>query len=161
MSWVLRLVAWSTVLAIPCWLLMPRYQAALTAVVNGVLAVLYQDRVTIDVLDVAAPCELGLYVAMCLAGRGAPRRTRRFALAAGIPLIVAAEIVLIVAGMVLVMSFPQTGPAADRALRRNVYILHTVPWATPILTWFWLLGGWELPRERPREPATRKPDRAR
>lgn len=155
MKWLLRLLAWSTLLAFPCWLAMPRYQAALMGVVNQILTIFYADRVTVETLDLAAPCELGLFVALCLAGRRAPRRARRFALMAGIPAVVAAEVLLIVAGMVLNMSFPLSGPAAERALRLNMYLIHTVPWAVPILMWFWLLGGWELPGSRGTKEAER------
>ncbi len=148
MSWPWRLLAWSALLAVPCWLLMPHYQRALTAVVNGILALFYRDGVTVDVLEIAAPGELGLFVALCLAGGRASRRARRFAITVGVPAIVAVELLLVVAAMVLVMSVPREGALHERAMRMNLYLLRSVPWAAAIMVWYALLGPRELPAPR-------------
>jgi len=147
-KWLLRFVAWSALFAVVCWWVMAPYQDLLTLAVNRLLG----GRVEVETLDVKAPSELGLFAALCLAGLRAPRKARRNALLAGIPLIVIAEIVLIALGLGLSASLPQNGPAAEPALRLYLYLLRTIPWAVAIGTWLGLLGKWELPPPGPASP---------
>jgi hypothetical protein len=145
MKWLLRFAAWSAVFAVVCWFAMPLYEHVLSTIVKQILTFLLGDRVELETLDLKAPNELGLFAALCLAGRRAPREARRFALLAGLPMIVAAEILLIVTGLVLMSGVPENGPAAEPALRLFLYELRTIPWAVSLLVWLALLGKWELP----------------
>ncbi len=150
MRWILRLVAWSVALALPCWALAPLYQDyVLPTAVNIILRALYGGRVSVEVLKVEAPFDLGLFAALCLAQRGVSPRARRRALLTGIPLLVAVEIVVVVAGIAIEMLAPGAGVADGPAHHLNQHLMRTVPWVAAPLAWVVLSGGRELGRLGP------------
>src|SRR5207237_3324416 len=82
MAWWARLAGWSALLAFPAWLLMPPYQRALASLAGLALEILGM-RVQFEDVMVAAPFDLALFTAMCLATVRAPMRRRWRSLAIG------------------------------------------------------------------------------
>ena len=86
MRWLLRLAVLATLLAPLCWLASHWYSHALAVAVNHVLA-FFGTRLNLASANVAAPFDLGLFVALCLAAQRAPLRVRVRALLVGIPVL--------------------------------------------------------------------------
>lgn len=142
MSWFLRLLGWAAVLAVPCWLLSPLWQRGLAAALNPVLVACGLPG-TWSRVDVGAPFDIGLFAALCLSSRRAPKAERMRALALGIPCMVALELIVVGSALAIVASRPNN---ADPLLRAGFYLADTVPWMGGPLLWLLWLGGWELPR---------------
>jgi hypothetical protein len=144
MSWLLRVLAWATMLALPCWLVSRPYQRSLAAAAAAALAFL-GVAVEVQETDLKAPFEIGVFVAMCLASTGVPSRQRLRAVAIGVPALVAMEVTAIAAS---VWAVAMTGghPGAEAmTLRLVAYGLESIPWVSAALLWLVLLGAWELP----------------
>jgi hypothetical protein len=158
MTWLLRFLAWATLLALPCWLVSRPYQRGLGAAA-GALLVLAGHAVEVQDVQLQAPFDLGIFAAMCLATRRAPRRERARALGLGLPLLAALEALTVAVGIGLIVSAPARREAQDWAQRLSGYALETVPWVSAAFLWLALLGAWELRRFVPsgRAPARRRP----
>ncbi len=155
MKWFLRFVVWATLLAVPCWLAFPFYQRGLAAAVSLTLTSLGQP-IRLARVDVAAPFDLGIFAALCLASRRAPARARARALAIGLPALAIVEVVTVSAAITIIRSSTTPeGPSPD-ALRAGFYLADTIPWASAALVWLLLLGPWELPLARAAAQMTRR-----
>jgi hypothetical protein len=142
-SWVLRFAGLATLLAPACWLASDFYQRALAVAVSQVLALVGQP-LDLGRVDVAAPFDLGLFVALCLASRRAPWKARVRALLAGLPFLVVVEVLGVVCSVVIMLHFRNQPDAAEIAFRGGFYLSDTIPWVGAGLAWLWLLGPWEL-----------------
>jgi hypothetical protein len=148
-SWVLRFAGLATLLAPVCWLTSAFYQRWLAAAVNLVLA-LAGRPLDLGRVDVAAPFDLGLFVALCLASRRAPRQARVRALLVGLPFLVLVEVLGVAGSVAIMLHFRDQPGAAEIAFRAGFYLSDTIPWLGAGLAWLWLLGPWELPVAAPR-----------
>ena len=143
MNWFARCALWATVLAMPCWLVSNGYQLALGHVAERAMA-LFGEAIHIRSVDVMAPFDLGVFVAMCCASTRAPWRRRAFAMALGAPVLFAIEVITLVLGIVILIA-GRTGPFAwlnEGALSSSV--LASIPWIGAVLVWLPLLGHAEL-----------------
>jgi hypothetical protein len=144
MKWLGRFILWSTLLAIPCWLISHGYQRALARAASLVFAACGQT-VAIDDIEVMAPFDLGIFAAMCLASLTAPWLARRRALLVGVPILVALEVLTVVLGIAVYMVWPQNSKQLEASLRLTGYLIESIPWVSATVVWLLLLGAWELP----------------
>ncbi|HEY2953647.1 MAG TPA: hypothetical protein VGK89_00180 [Candidatus Eisenbacteria bacterium] len=143
MKWLLRFLLWATLLAVPCFLVSHGYQRALARAAGAVFAAVGQG-VEIDDVEVMAPFDLAIFVAMCLASFSAPWAARRRALAIGIPSLVAIEVLTVVAGIAAYMVWPGQARPLETGLRLTGSLMETIPWVGAAGVWLLLLGAWEL-----------------
>jgi heme/copper-type cytochrome/quinol oxidase subunit 2 len=144
MKWMLRFILWATLLAVPCWWISHGYQRLLARAAMGVLAAFGQS-VEIDDIEVMAPFDLGLFAAMCLASRAAPRAARQRAFLVGLPTLAALEILTVVLGIAVYLVWPRNSPQLATSLRLTGNVIESIPWVSATLVWLLLLGAWELP----------------
>ena len=144
MRWVLRLLGLATLFALPCFWLSRPWQHALGAIATTVLSWFHIDVEMSDV-QVMAPFDLGIYLAMCLAGTRAPAVARRRAIEGGAPLMVALEIVTVVAAVAVFYALHGAQDPNSQSVRVVQYVLEFVPWASAVTVWLVMLGAWELP----------------
>ena len=142
MAWWARLAGWSALLAFPAWLLMPPYQRALASLAGLALEILGM-RVQFEDVMVAAPFDLALFTAMCLATVRAPMRRRWRSLAIGIPVLVAGEVAVVVAVVLLTVAARSTAPAATAHVAD--YLGESIPWVNAAVAWLVLFGKDEIP----------------
>lgn len=143
MGWMARVAGWSALMAFPCWFVMPHYQrmlAALTALAleAGGMRVQFED------VMVAAPFDLALFAAMCLASLRVPRRRRLRSLALGIPILVAGEVAVVVAVVLLTVASAASAPVSTA--RVADYLGESIPWVNAAAVWLVLFGKDELPQ---------------
>lgn len=147
MKWTLRFVAFATLLAIPCFFLSKPWQHVLGRIASGLLGA-FGLSIEMQEVQLMAPFDLGIYVAMCLASRRAPPLARRRALEWGIPLMTLLELVTIVVAILVYFALAKQ-PAGERAaLRAAENLIEFVPWASATTVWLTMLGAWELPLAR-------------
>lgn len=144
MTWFRRFAAWATLLAPICWLLYHPWQHGLAAVVNGVLTAVGMPT-SLERVDVGAPFDVGLFVALCLASRRAPTRTRARALLVGVPLALALEVVFTSLSIATMVMRHSRELQVDPFMRAGFYLTDTIPWVSGAILWVALLGGWEMP----------------
>jgi hypothetical protein len=144
MSWLARFAGWSALLSAPAWLLMPAYQRALGRLASLTLR-LGGLEVEFDEVMVAAPIDLALFAAMCLASLHAPRPRRFRALLMGLPLLVVGEIAVVVVVVLLSLAAHPGAAAASHTSRAGEYLTESIPWVNAALAWLFLLGQDELP----------------
>jgi len=123
---------------------MKAYQEALAALAVRIFEIAGAPaRVGVDLHE---PFSLGLYAAMCLASRNAPRHIRMRAVAIGVPALAAfgllAVLVFVVANRLTTGHAGGNEGAASRFIEST---LETVPWVSAPALWLALLGRWELP----------------
>ena len=143
MKWLLRFLLWATLLSAPALLVSGAWQRGLAQIARAALTVLGQD-VLIEDVQVMAPLDLAIFVAMCLATTAAPWRERRRALAIGLPTLVGIEVAAVVAGVGVTLMWPENSPQLATSLRLTAYVIETVPWVSAAAVWLVLLGAWEL-----------------
>lgn len=146
-SWSIRVVMWSAILAVPCWLSSSVYERGLAAVIKW-LVDLAGHSLSIDRLEVFAPFDIGLFASMCLASRRAPLRRRVRALVLGIPLVAAMEVVVIVGATFIILSNQQGVLARDFFGDLAGRWVKTIGWVNPLVVWWGFLARWELPNSR-------------
>jgi hypothetical protein len=155
MSWFLRFAGWASVLAPLCWLVSHAWQRGLAAAVNRVLA-LFGNPTDFGRVDVGAPFDIGLFVALCLASRRAPVRERARALLVGVPGMVAIEVVFASLAIGMMVARGSRALDTDPVMRAGFLLTDTIPWVSAAVLWVILLGGWELPAAgdatRPQSP---------
>ncbi len=139
----LRFAAWATVLALPAWMVSHVYQQALAAAAARALALVGQ-RVEVLEAAVAAPFDLAVFAALCLASRKAPAAPRRRALAIGLPIMMLLEVLTVALGIAVTLPFRSDPAALETALRVTGSLVETIPWVSAALVWLVLLGRWEL-----------------
>jgi hypothetical protein len=164
MRWLLRFAVLATLLAPLCWLALHPYERALAVAVSHALG-LFGVRLNLGSVNVAAPFDLGLFVALCLAARRAPWRVRLRALAVGIPILMLIEIFGVACSIAIMLRFRGQPDAAETAQRAGFYLSDTIPWVSAGLVWLALMGSWELPASvggarNLRASRPRRPDRA-
>jgi hypothetical protein len=140
LSWLLRFLGWSTLLAIPAVAVSHAYQGILTGAATALFGAFGLSIEVVD-LEMMAPVDLALFTAMVLAGRRAPAARGRRALLAGIPALVAVEIATITLGMALVLATGTRG--FETSMRLLHYLIGTVPWIAAPVAWWLLLGPYE------------------
>ncbi len=143
MRWLLRFLGWATLFAIPSFLLSGAWQRALGAIA-GHVAGWAGMRIEVAEVQIMAPFDLGIFLAMCLASRRAPARARRTALERGSLMVVALEVITVVASVLLYGALGGGRPDSP-ALRVSEYVIEFVPWAGATTVWLVMLGAWELP----------------
>lgn len=103
-------------------------------------------EVQFDDVMVAAPFDLALFAAMCLASLRVTRRRRMRSLLIGIPVLVAGEIV-VVAAVVLLTVASQSGAGGQMNTSRVAsYLAESIPWVNAAAAWLVLFGRDELPQ---------------
>jgi hypothetical protein len=142
-KWLLRFLLWATLLSLPCALVSHAYQRGLARVATVVLAAAGQG-VEIDEVQVMAPFDLAIFTAMCLASLAAPWPMRRRALAIGLPVLVALEVLTVTGGIAFSAFWPHSSSQLDASLRLTGLVMETVPWVGGVTVWLLLLGAWEL-----------------
>ena len=143
-SWPVRVVIWSVILALPCWWCSGAYERWLATAIKALMA-LTGHALRIDRLEVFAPLDIGIFASMCLASRNAPGRLRARAIAIGLPLLVAMEVVVLLGATFVILSHQRGALEADlfRDLPGNM--VKTIGWVNALVLWLALLGRWELP----------------
>jgi predicted membrane channel-forming protein YqfA (hemolysin III family) len=155
-KWLLRFLLWATLLSVPCFFVSHAWQRGLARVAMAVLALVGQG-VEIEDVQVMAPFDLAIFVAMCLASVAAPWAVRRRALLIGLPALAAVEALTVVAGIGVNLLWPEGSPQLDTGMRLTSNVIETVPWVSAAVVWLLLLGAWEL---RLPVPARQKSARA-
>jgi hypothetical protein len=142
MNWWVRCALWASLFALPCWWISAPYQHGLARIAEFVLGLGGAD-IAIDDIDLFAPWDLAIFVAMCLATFRAPWSARVRALWIGGAALVTIEVAMIVLGVVVLMrpAGASAGPA-DGAMVSHVFA--TVPWVAAGLVWIPLLGHYQL-----------------
>jgi len=152
-KWVLRFLGLATLFAVPCFFLSRPWQHAIGVAASAVLS-----RFGIDIemseLQIMAPFDLGIYLAMCLASRRAPAFARRRAIEWGSPLIVALEILTVVIAVAIFFGIHGTHDPTSASFRAMQYVIEFVPWASATTVWLLMLGAWELPLAAVAAPAS-------
>lgn len=144
MKWLLVFLLWATLFAVPCTLVSGAYHRGLAQVVTGVFAVVGQG-VEIEEIEVSAPFDLAIFAAMCLATGAAPWVARRRALAIGLPVMLAVEVLSVASGIAVSMLWRDGSPQLATGMRLTGYVIETIPWVGAAATWLLLLGPWALP----------------
>lgn len=144
MKWALRFLGFATLFAIPCYFLSGPWQRVLGSIATSVVSRLGIEIEMSD-LEIMAPFDLGIYLAMCLASRRAPALARRRAIEWGSVFIVLLELATIVAAILIYFALERRGPAPDSGTRLMQNVIEFVPWASATTVWLLMLGAWELP----------------
>lgn len=144
MKWLLRFIGWATVFAVPSFLVSGPWQRALGAIAEHVVGWV-GVHIEMTEVQIMAPFDLGIYLAMCLASRRAPPGVRRMALERGGLIMVGLEVVTVVASVLLYYAMGGGIHPNPRALRLTEYVIEFVPWASASTVWLAMLGAWELP----------------
>ena len=158
MKWTLRFLGLATLFALPCFWLSRPWQHALGTIASAVLSWFHID-VEMSEVQVMAPFDLGIYLAMCLAGTRAPALARRRAIEWGAPVIVLLEIATIVAAVAIFHGLHGAQDSNGEGTRVVAYVLEFVPWASAVTVWLVMLGAWELPAGALAPAAARDPGR--
>ena len=148
MKWLVRFLAWTTVLAGPAWLIGDAYHFGLERATLWLLRI-PADRMTFQSPEIPASHVLGVFAALCLASTRAPRARRFIALAAGLVAMVAIELLTGVLAIRWELD-AAAGGVSPEALRLQNYVTSLPAWISAPVLWLLLLGGWELPRRPPR-----------
>ena len=159
MKLILRTLLWATLLAFPCLWLTGPWQAAL-ARMSELLLAFFRQSVSIDEVQVMAPFDIGLFVALCLATPGTQRGARRRALLLGIPIMIVAEIVVVALGIVPALFTGGTSDPDSRPARLGAYIIESVPWVSALVVWTALLGARHIGPALAAASRTARPGRA-
>jgi hypothetical protein len=156
MRWLLRVLAWATVLAVPSWFIGPAYHRLLASATLGILGI-PSERLAFQPPEIPASHVLGVYAALCLASTRAPRARRLMALAIGLVALVGIEILTGVLAIRWEMEGAAGAALPPVALRMRGYLTGLPAWIGAPMMWLLLLGRWELPAAAP-AGARRGPD---
>jgi hypothetical protein len=143
MAWMARVAGLSALLALPAWLLMPFHQRLLASLAALVLAT-FGMKVQFEDVMVAAPFDLALFAAMCLASLRVPTRRRMRSLLIGTPVLVVGEVLVVVAVVLLTVAARSSGQATSA--RVADHLGESIPWVNAALAWLVLFGKDELPQ---------------
>ena len=147
MRWLLRVLAWATVLAVPSWFIGAAYHRMLATVTLAILGI-PGGGVAFQAPEIPASHVLGVYAALCLASTRAPRVRRLAALAIGLLALVGIEIltgVLAIRWEMEGASGAAGGALSPVALRMRSYLTGLPAWIGAPMMWLVLLGRDELP----------------
>ncbi len=162
MRWLVRFLAWATVLAVPSWFIGGAYHWMLARISLGLLGI-PSGGLTFQAPDIPASHVLGVYAALCLASTRAPRPRRWTALGLGIMILVAVEVLTGTLAIRWELEGASGSGLSETALRLRGYLTSLPAWIGAPMVWLMLLGRYELPGEAPRAPPrrnARKPPRA-
>jgi hypothetical protein len=143
-KWLLRFIGWATVFAVPCFLLSHPWQGVLGALAVRIVS-LFGIQIEMQEVQVMAPFDLGIYLAMCLASRNAPALERRRAMERGGLIVLLLELLTVVGAVLVFFAIGSGGEQSSSALRFSEYLIEFVPWASATVIWLAWLGRWELP----------------
>jgi len=141
--WIGRFAGWATLLALPSWWLMEPYQHALGVLIAAVSSLIGWN-VEFSEVALAAPFDLAVYAALCLASVHTSWRRRRRALGLGLPILIAGEVagpMLMIAGWMMTHKIPAELEATTKFTGR---LLESIPWINATAVWLALLGAEEL-----------------
>lgn len=144
MKLLLRFVGWCTVLAYPCWLVSPAYQRRVSAAVTGISAFFGLEFKIGAGLEVFAPMDLGLFVALCLASSAVSFRLRFRSVAFGLPLLAAMEVLTVFLLATIIWATSDQLLVQRSAHFFMGYAINGIVWVNPILVWLVFLGRWQL-----------------
>jgi hypothetical protein len=149
--WLLRFLAWATVLAVPSWMLGDAYHRALAFVTLTLLGI-PTGRFVYQRPEIPATHVLGVFAAMCLASTRAPRARRLWAIAIGLVCMVALELLdgMLAIRWGLEEASGQAVPVW--ALRMRGYLTSLPAWIEAPVLWLVMLGRYELPGLAGRRP---------
>jgi hypothetical protein len=156
MKWLLRFLAWATVLAVPSWYIGAAYHRMLATLSLGLLGI-PSGNLTFRPPDIPASHVLGVYAAMCLASTRAPRARRWIALAAGIAVLVALEVLTGTLAIRWELEGASGSGLSATALRLRGYLTSLPAWIGAPMVWLILLGRHELPGAAPSGRTTPSP----
>lgn len=139
MRFLATFLLWATLLAVPCVAFMSAYQRLLGAAAAGILGGLGMS-VVFDHVQLMAPCDLGLFVALCLASPSEPRRPRARTVLVGVGLLVAIEVATMLAFVALSLAASGNGGIPPLSRFANG-LLETVPWVSSAVMWLVLTRG--------------------
>jgi hypothetical protein len=151
MKWLLRFLAWATLLAGPSWMLAAAYNRTLAEVTMGILG-LPGPAAGQGEAGVPASHVLGVFAALCLASTRASLAKRLAALVIGLVCLVTIEVLTGMAAIAWTMEVGRRGQVPDFEMRVMNYLVSTPTWLSAPLLWLLLLGRWEL---SPKRDATR------
>jgi hypothetical protein len=144
MSWLARFLAWTTVLAVPFWLLGDVYHRGLAAAALAILGI-PSAAVSLAPPEIPASHALGVFAALCLASTRAPLGRRLLALSVGLIGLAALELATGVLAIGAQMASGPSGAAPDAARRLQDHLTALPAWIGAPVAWLVLLGRWELP----------------
>ncbi len=144
MTLLLRILGWATLLVFPCWLISTAYQKALVSVANLSMAIVGFPWF-LSKVNIFAPCDIGIYLAMVLASSSAPIKVRALAFLRGLPALLVLEVIT---AMLVCVQITLTRPPHSevRDLVRNFlkYLIDSTLLWNPSLVWLTILGRWEV-----------------
>lgn len=145
MTWILRALVWSAVLAVPSQLVAPAYERLLATLAGLALGHALQPAASAPA-DLSAATTLGVFSALCLASAASswPHRTR--ALLLGLGVLVAIECLTGVAAIAAGAAQSTTGGWAPWVQHSLEAVLAVPRFASAPLLWLWFLGRQELQR---------------
>lgn len=151
MSWLVRFLAWATVLALPAYALGEAYHRLLAAAAMAVVGVA-GDASRMSAPDIPASHALGVYAALCLASTRAALPRRLVALGLGLAVMIGLEIVT--GALALHWALNEGGAPASPVVQRLRDHLTALPaWLGAPALWLAFLGRWELPAAMSGSPA--------
>jgi len=145
MTWLSRVAVLATLLAGVCWWVMQPYERLLAVAVSHALA-LAGVHLRLGRVSIAAPFDLGLFAALCLATQRVSWGGRLRAIGIGIPLMMLVEVLSVASSIALMLCFRDHPGAATTARRAGFYLVDTVPWVSAGLMWLALMSPWPAPR---------------
>ncbi len=154
MRWLLRFLAWATVLAPPFWLLGDVYHRALATAALRLLGI-PAGTLAFRPPEIPASHVLGVFAALCLASTRAPLKHRLSALLLGLGGLIAIELLTGLLAIRWTLEGTVRGPVPGPAQRLRDHLTALPAWIGAPVVWLILLGRWELPwarRDRPRRP---------
>jgi hypothetical protein len=156
MRWLLRVLAWATVLAVPSWWIGGAYHRLLATLSLGLLGI-PSDRIAFQPPEIPASHVLGVYAALCLASTHAPRARRFAALAVGLVVMVAVEVLTGTLAIRWELEGATGAGLSATAMRLRDYLTSLPAWIGAPVVWLLLLGRYELPAAAPRGRGASKP----
>jgi len=147
-KWLLRFAGITALLALPCFWLSAPWQRAIGAAATFLLS-RFGMPIELQDLQLMAPFDLGIFLALVFASRRAPGIARRRALEWGVPAMVALEVLTVVSAVAIERGLEALPGTPESRFRAMQYVLEFVPWASATTLWLLLLGSWELPFTAP------------
>ena len=147
MKFLLLFVVWATVVFVPSWYVQHGYQGAITAVA-GRLAAPPGSEIEFTDVEIFYPFDIGIFVGLCLASGWAAWRMRLRAIAIGLPVMMAVEVISLVIAIRVIYGAMAGGHSADAsgeaAYRLATGIIRVTGLIAAAAVWLVLLGRQQL-----------------